>query len=438
MMTLDDELNRLLSFYTSSPQFTFYRDNLESKLSKDLYDKKITKETYNEFMDKIYRKVDEECLHDVTKVFYLLSKYNPTVETHDFYSLNYFSGIKYLSIISSQIAEKIAPLADNSFMKDSSIYNFLVSILKKIEECIDNPSRIVYKYVNEFEYALSAFLKDSRITPNVRKCVYVFYDIKEIILKQDKKFYDEVFYKLINSNSVIEKTNVLNFDEDGACKITREETLKSSVNRVIYNSNDKASSEIKESSVFSNIKSNEESVDYEFKSKVDEGLINSYYDLMVATTRFYRECFGSYVDKKWPSKKIYNLILKMDCSNNVKDYFTSLFTYYRSLVIVDNLDYKRVFETYITYGEFDFLFLSSKQEFTECYKVCQDIIRLTSLKSMISYAIGRANLEYLASGDEHLRNLTLGSVLLKFSNAGMLNNTNEVYGEILRQLNWEV
>ena len=96
-MTLEEELARLLSFHTTSPQFSFYRDKLTQKVSLYLNSGKITKEFYNLVFNKIERKADEEGLYYVAYVLSLLDRYNPTVETHSFYDLGQYSVLKDLA-----------------------------------------------------------------------------------------------------------------------------------------------------------------------------------------------------------------------------------------------------------------------------------------------------------------------------------------------------
>lgn len=430
-MTLEEELARLLSFHTTSPQFSFYRDKLTQKVSLYLNSGKITKEFYNLVFNKIERKADEEGLYYVAYVLSLLDRYNPTVETHSFYDLGQYSVLKDLAETAENIQKMSAPLTGSDYLTESTIYKFLMSLLVKIQNTVDSPNRVVYFHLEEFELALVACLKDYSLTHNIRRLVYAYFDIKEIILTKDKEFYDEVYRDLLHEGYGRESNYVVTYNEDGSSNLSVQETLKSSVNRVINSGKSKVS----ESNVFNS--SNVSEVTGAIESKVDEDKINSYYDLMIAICRYYRECFGSYSTREWPSKKIYKAILNMDCENSVKDYLTSLFSFYKEKINAQNLSYKAVFKNYLTYGN-DFLFLSSKKEFILCSTVCDDLKNLVSLKSILSYCIGKADLSYMNRNDPNDRCATLASTLLNFSSAGLITNPDEIYEYVLKKLNWEV
>ena len=400
-MDLTAKLDRLLSYHVSSPQFKFYSNRFNEQVSYDLYNGVISPEEYDDLTKKLERYVEENSTYN-SFILSLLSKFNYSTHTHDFFSMESYGPLKDLIITTRQIYKMCEPILEDKFITEDARISFLMTVLKSFQSTASKSNKSVYFFIDKMELALIACLKDYSITQSIAKISNVFYSAKEIILKEDREFYDDVYEYLLNKGDY----------KDSGLQSTE-------------------GNKINESSIFS---TNKTPNDYKV-SKFAEGKINNYFDFQLAVSNYYKECFGVYTSRFWTSKRIYNCILEMDCPDRVKDYLTTEFSSYREKLFPNAIGYVRVYDRYLTYGN-DSLYLSSKEEFMLFKDVYETLETASSLKSILSFCIGQAELAYFSNNSTFNRNITLLNNLQKFGSAGLLPNPKEVYEQIIEKLKW--
>lgn len=450
-MTIMDDVNKVISFHPQSPQFSFYYQRTEKKLRRGLYDSVYTPREFQEYMDKMNNVLYSGRFEVTEWLASVMDAYERMDRGHSFLDLYYKSNLAVTKSYSEEVSKVLKGVREGA-IETSKVCAFMVKLLVTIKDTMKNPDRRVYIYIKEFEYVIFACLRDRAITEDILKCVNVYAALKEIVLNDDKDFYEDFFESICEgSNRADDRTrwdngiprtidtelddkideNVINQQES---LMPEEDAFDAGSSEVAV---DREVASISKSSVFDNATKPNDDVDIlEEASKVSvDYKINSYLELQKVITKYYVDCLKPYQERVWDSKKVYSAILNSDISDSAKMHFNSIFSS-ESLPITNyKRDFKEVFFNYNSFGK-DCVFLSTRESLIDALEFCEFLERLTTPHAIISYCVAKADLEFLATHNAEARNFALIENLERFESSGLISNIKDIYFALLDKFKW--
>lgn len=191
------ECDKLLSYHSYSPQFSFYKEHLINAMDSCLYKDYITKEDHEFLMRRLKKHKDTNALNLVAPILHLLGRFKPRLKLID---LLYDIDLERTYIL--KLASKEMNEAFHTVNNFGDLYyrrqEIILEHLTKAYEEVDSPSRKCYYHLSLAKNALIVFTKYYR-DGSADELMNLYLDIATQAYQVDKDFYDEYYKSFVNS-----------------------------------------------------------------------------------------------------------------------------------------------------------------------------------------------------------------------------------------------
>lgn len=369
-MTLDDELNRLLSYHISSPQFIYFEELFSKRLDSELYDSVINLDYYNSLKDKLKAYMNTFETYNEIGILDVLQASRKVANEN--YILQNCSApmVKYIKSVSEDIYRIIDESKDLRFEANFRL-SYLIDLLTLANSCIKDGDRKIYYYLNKVESCMVVTKRVHVISPELDTCYGIFFQLYRQALMDDKEFYE-------------------------------------------YVDNNKFKN-LEKSSVFSS------------NSHL------SYYDFLLLYVDFFESLILPTAQNDALTKDyVLNLILNSDATYKAKDsYSARINDLFDSIYYFKSSPYDGL-SAYNSYGK-DFIYYLDYESCRQTKDFCTLILKICEPLELIRFCVYRADNSYLENKNNlFCYNNTLYNTLLEYYNVGLLDEIDEVYNYFKR------
>ena len=193
------ECDKVLSYHSYSPQYSFYKEHLIDAMDRCLYENYITKEDHEYLMRRFKKHKDTNALNLVAPILHLLGRFKPRLKLID---LLYDIDLERTYIL--KLASKEMNEAFHTVNNFGDLYGrrqeIILEHLTKAYEEVDSPSRKCYYHLSLAKNALIVFSKYYR-DGSADELIDLYIDICGQAYQVDKEFYDEYYQSFLNSSN---------------------------------------------------------------------------------------------------------------------------------------------------------------------------------------------------------------------------------------------
>ena len=380
-MTLKAEVDNLLKYHIESPQFSFYYNKLIKRMDSELYNEIITREEYNKYLkivDKYrnsFKFTTEVGIPESAYAYYKMKEYSSILE--------YCSPpmIKYLRGLSQDILSVLKANNDGRFTIKQRC-DFLIELLTKANNVLNNSDREVYFYINQFKLCMIANHITHGADENLQACYKLFFTVYNYTIEKDKDFYDYYWqYRLDNLPN--------------------------------KNPNDTLS----KSSVFSDNSNTPNVNSYDL----------DYFNFMKLESKFFEQLIIPNTEFKYTKDAVIDMIFRSNIPNELKDEFNNRIMSIFESIYYPNTEAKEGFSLYNSYGD-DFVYFCTDKVIDSTKELCNHLIAICDPFELIKYCVYRADFDYMNnSNSPEVFNNSLLSRLLDLEQQGLITDSRKIF-----------
>ena len=260
--------------------------------------------------------------------------------------------------------------------------DFLIELLTKANNVLNNSDREVYFYINQFKLCMIANHITHGADENLQACYKLFFTVYNYTIEKDKDFYDYYWqYRLDNLSN--------------------------------KNPNDTLS----KSSVFSDNPNTPNVKSYDL----------DYFNFMKLESKFFEQLIIPNTEFKYTKDAVIDMIFRSNIPNELKDEFNNRIMSIFESIYYPNTEAKEGFSLYNSYGD-NFVYFCTDKVIDSTKELCNHLIAICDPFELIKYCVYRADFDYMNnSNSPEVFNNSLLSRLLDLEQQGLITDSRKIF-----------